>query len=130
MNPFPPPAVPTGSGSAVVDAEPDTLSLLDEIDYAALTDFFGAFYREGQYRVVVDCSHLERLGPVEVRTLIRFADQFAQRGGFIRLTHVSARIRGLFAVFRCTELLIEPPSDHRSSGGSSPPAARGRLARR
>ncbi len=81
--------------------------LLDGVDYAGLTGVLGALARESQYRVTLDCVQVPRLGPGEIRTLIRFAKQFAFRGGYLRLQHVNPTVTRLLELFRCLELAVD-----------------------
>src|SRR5258708_3758274 len=96
-------------------AEMVELILLDGGDCEGLTKVFVALWLDDRYRVTLDCSQLDSLGTNEVRTLIRFAVQFAHHGGFVRLTHASARIRALLEVFRCGKLLAPARSGDDSS---------------
>lgn len=64
-----------------------------------------ALWQDDRFSVALDCSQLDSLGANEVRTFLRFADQFAHYGGFVRLTNVSGRIRALVEVLNCADLL-------------------------
>ena len=96
---------------AKVDREDVELGLLDGMDHEGLNALFVALWMEGQFRIRLDCSRVDRLGPQEVRTLARFGNEFSCRGGFVRLTRVNDRVRSLFEVFRCSDLLAPRGSD-------------------
>src|SRR6266699_960319 len=75
------------------------LSLLNGVDYDGLTKLFAALWKEERFCIALDCLRLDSLGTNEVRTLIRFADQFAHHGGFVRLVNVNPHIRSLLSHF-------------------------------
>ncbi len=81
------------------------LCLLNGSNYRELSYLLEELAHEGQHRVVFDCSHVRRLGPVEIRTLVKFADQFAACDGYLRLIHVNPGIYRLLEIFHYLELL-------------------------
>jgi hypothetical protein len=106
MNALPPAEGSASAFSPEPAAEIVELSLLNGVDYHGLTNLFVALWQEERFRVALDCSQLDSLGMNEVRTLIRFADQFAHHGGLVRLVNANRRIRSLLEVLHCAELLV------------------------
>ena len=102
--------------SAETNGEVVELSLLDGIGHEALRDLFVGLWVKDQFRVTLDCSHVDYLALQEVLTLIRFGNEFSCRGGFVRLTKVNARVRSLLLSLRCKKLLA--PATHTPSLGS------------
>lgn len=93
--------------SLTVEPAPNTvvLGLIDGMDDEGLADLFVALWHQYQFRVTLDCSHLNRLTAAEARTLMRYACQFSAHGGFVRLTRANGRVRSLLEVLHCAELL-------------------------
>jgi anti-anti-sigma regulatory factor len=82
-----------------------SLCLIGRLNYVELAGVLRGLLRQDQHRVVIDCTHVDRLRPVELRTLVRYADQCAARGGYLRLIHVNPGIRRLIEIFHYLELL-------------------------
>jgi ABC-type transporter Mla MlaB component len=89
------------------------LSLLEGVDYKGLIKLLVTLWQEARFRVRLDCSQLDSLGTSEVRTLIRFADQFSHHGGFVRLVNANSRIGSRLEVLCCAELLADGRPDKR-----------------
>lgn len=107
----------TGVTGTELPAATVELCLLDDVDQDGLDDLFVALWMEDRFRVTLDCSHLDWLGAVDVRTLARFASKFGFHGGFVALTHVNPRLRSLLQILRCADLLVP-------GGSANDPAAR------
>lgn len=54
---------------------------LDGVDYIGLASVLSALECADQHRVTLDCIQVLRMEAPEVRTLMRFADQFARQVG-------------------------------------------------
>lgn len=88
------------AGDTVVE-----LFLSDGIKQEALQDLFVGLWLKDRFRVIFDCSHVGDLSLPEVLTLIRFSNEFACRGGFVRLKKTNARVRSTLQGLSCTHLL-------------------------
>jgi hypothetical protein len=94
------PAVPAKSDGEVVE-----LSLLDGMEHGTLRDLFVGLWLKDQFRVTLDCSHVDHLTLPEVLMLVRFSNEFSCRGGFVRLNKANARVRSTLRGLSCTHLL-------------------------
>jgi len=86
-----------------------SLCLLPGFDCSALVDLLNTFYLQGQYAVSLDLCKAPHLGPVEIRTLGRFAESCKRRGGFLRLENASRTLAMIIQVFRFDDWLDLAP---------------------
>lgn len=91
------------------DSNPVSLCLLPDFDCRALPDLLNAFYRQGHYVVSLDLCKAPHLGPVEIRTLGRFAESCKRRGGFLKLENASRNVVRIIQVFRFDDVLDVVP---------------------
>jgi len=72
---------------------------LDMYSFPRLEAQLNAFFRSGQYSVILDCRNLDYIGSAGLGALIALAKQARELNGDIRLLNLPARI------YKITELL-------------------------
>lgn len=92
--------IPTRTGGEGV-----MINLLDGIEQEALRDLFVGLWLKDQFRVTLDCSHVDHLTLPEALTLVRFSSEFSCRGGFVHLRKANTRVRSLLRDLHCAYLL-------------------------